>query len=394
MPSQRKTVLIISYSPLHRDPRILRQIQALKDDYDLESVGFTESGEASVPHFFLKQQPPHSFFGKILYVIKLMLHRYEHILEEYCNSIDVINSDIRRPDVIIANDWDGLWLAGKLIATKKWSAKVYFDAHEYEPRHFKSLTWRLFFRPIPCYVLKHYKKYISTMTTVCEGIAREYEKYLSFPENSIDIITNAPMYEPDLKPVPIGLYTRQGGVRLIHHGGAQSQRKLELMIDMMDYLDAEKYDLTFMLVHSDNDDYYDYLRQRAANHSNIHFIAPVPTVDISKELNKYDIGVYILPPTEYNSVHALPNKFFEYVQARLAIAIGHSVEMVNYVDKYQLGVYADSFEPKELAEKISSLSDEDIFMYKKNCDEFALELSAEPNIKKLRKIVSELEGAI
>jgi hypothetical protein len=36
-----KTVLIISYSPLHRDPRILRQIQALKDKYKIITIGYT-----------------------------------------------------------------------------------------------------------------------------------------------------------------------------------------------------------------------------------------------------------------------------------------------------------------------------------------------------------------
>ena len=167
------------------------------------------------------------------------------------------------------------------------------------------------------------------------------------------------------------------------------QRRLELMIEMMYYLDPKKYDLTFMLVASDKN-YYEKLKRLASKHSNIHFVDPVAVSEIPKELNKYDIGVYILPPCGYNNMHALPNKFFEYVQACLAIAIGHSVEMIDYIDKYHLGVYADNFKPKNLAEEISRLSEKDILMYKQNCHRFAQDLSAEGNIQQLKNIIASL----
>ena len=211
MPSQRKNVLIISYSPLHRDPRVLRQIQALKDEYNLTTIGLTNSGESKVTHFSFKEPVRHNLFGKLFHVLNIVFHRYEVILERIYGVSTIVTCDITVPSVIIANDWDGLYLAGKLIVAKKWASKVYFDAHEYEPKHFKSLMWKLFFKPLSCYVLKNYKKYISKMTTVCDGIAREYEKYLGFPKNSIGIITNAPMYEPDLSPTSIVLYSNGGG---------------------------------------------------------------------------------------------------------------------------------------------------------------------------------------
>jgi len=178
-------------------------------------------------------------------------------------------------------------------------------------------------------------------------------------------------------------------IRLIHHGGAIKGRKLELMIKMMRYLDPENFDLTFMLVPSDKT-YYDCLVKLARKYNNIHFIDAVSFSEITRILNNYDIGVYILKPKDFNKKYALPNKLFEFIQARLAIAIGPSIEMVKIIERYKLGVYSDNYSPKILAKCISQIKPEEIMKYKWNADKYARELSAEENIKKIKNIVAEL----
>jgi len=178
-------------------------------------------------------------------------------------------------------------------------------------------------------------------------------------------------------------------IGLIHHGGAMKGRKLELMIKMMKYLDPDKYELTFMLVRSDPE-YYNYLVKISQKYGNIRFIEPVCFSEITNTLNNYDIGIYILKPANYNDKHALPNKLFEFIQARLAIAIGPSVEMVKIVDRYNLGVHSKDFSPKSLAKAIIQLTPEKIMEYKRNSDKYAKELSAEENINKIREIIAEL----
>ncbi|MBR5016897.1 MAG: capsular biosynthesis protein, partial [Spirochaetia bacterium] len=88
--------------------------------------------------------------------------------------------------------------------------------------------------------------------------------------------------------------------------------------------------------------------------------------------------------------YALPNKFFEFVQARLAIAIGDSFEMKQYVKKYDLGIAADENSAEALAKEIIKLSKDDIMRYKQNAHKYARELSAETNMVELRKIADEL----
>ena len=99
--------------------------------------------------------------------------------------------------------------------------------------------------------------------------------------------------------------------------------------------------------------------------------------EICRRLNQYDVGIYLLPPVNFNHEHALPNKFFEFIQARLAVAIGPSPEMARIVNEYSLGVIAASFEPKALAAALDQLTDESIRAYKLAAGRAARELNYE-----------------
>jgi alkanesulfonate monooxygenase SsuD/methylene tetrahydromethanopterin reductase-like flavin-dependent oxidoreductase (luciferase family) len=72
----------------------------------------------------------------------------------------------------------------------------------------------------------------------------------------------------------------------------------------------------------------------------------------------------------------LPNKFFEFIQARLAVAIGPSPEMARLATRHGFGIVARSFEPQELAGCISALSAMDIERLKHQADQASHELHA------------------
>jgi len=386
--------LIISYSPLHRDPRILRQIQALKNDYKIITIGDTPVSNNSIIHYHTKISCKNIIqkylvkIKKILYLILNFYRFFPAILEVKLNLKYILSNNINTPDIIIANDWDGLYLSSELKKNKSWNAKIYFDAHEYFPKHFNAdIKWRLLLKPIIIQALRLCKNNFSIMSTVCSGIAKEYEKFFDLPVDSIRIITNAAEYNPALKPNNI----KDGKIRLIHHGGAQKERKLELMIDMMKYLDPNKYELNFMITKTDPD-YYNYLIKLAKKYKNINFIEPVSFSEITSKINNFDIGVYILKPESFNQKYALPNKLFEFIQARLAIAVGPSIEMVKIIERYNLGVHSKDFSSKSLANTISQLTPEQIMEYKYNSDKYAKELSAEENMNKIREIIAELAG--
>jgi hypothetical protein len=123
-------------------------------------------------------------------------------------------------------------------------------------------------------------------------------------------------------------------------------------------------------------DYYASLQEKFKDHPKISILAPVPTAEIIATINKYDIGLFLLPPVNFNYLNALPNKFFEFIQARLAIAIGPSPEMAKYVHKYDLGVVSDDFTPDTMASAIAAIPIDKIIYYKSQSHLYANELSS------------------
>jgi|SRR5690606_37717206 len=104
-------------------------------------------------------------------------------------------------------------------------------------------------------------------------------------------------------------------------------------------------------------------------------------------LNAFDVGVFLLPPVNPNYEYALPNKLFEFIQARLAVAIGPSPDMAEVVDGHQCGIVSQSFSPEEFAALINGLTYERLNAYKRASHSAAAELHAEAQGDRLIELV-------
>jgi len=370
-----KNILIISFSIISKDPRVMRQALALRLSNNVNIVGFGDNPSSNFCFYKLKTSN-NSFTVKLINAIKLLFCFYKSYYKKYT----VLNHDVLNQlqkckfDAVVANDVSALPLAFKLAG----QAPVFLDAHEYSPREFEDkFLWRVLYGRYYSRLCLEYLPRISGMMTVCQGIADEYER--TFGVKSV-VVTNAPSYR-DLCPSTVQPDT----IRMIHHGGAVPSRHLEDMIEMMGYLD-DRFMLDFMLVPSSKK-YLDQLKSKASLNVRIRFIDPVPMQEIPNVCNKYDIGVYLLPPVSFNSKYALPNKLFEFIQARLAVAIGPSPEMSSVVLQYDCGVVAGSFSPKELAEKLSALTSDQIQYFKNRSHDAAKHLCAEANAQTIIKLV-------
>jgi len=99
-----------------------------------------------------------------------------------------------------------------------------------------------------------------------------------------------------------------------------------------------------------------------------------------------------LPPANFNYRHALPNKFFEFVQGRLAVAIGPSPEMARLVRQYDCGIIADDFSPRAMADRLHRLDHDRIDHYKRQSHIAARELCFEKSADVLLSTVRKLVG--
>lgn len=337
-----KTVLLISFSVIRSDPRVMRQVRLLESGYDLTVAGFGAKPDANV-RFVEVVKPRASLVRKATWALKLLVGAFESYYwsQFHVKAAAGLLHDAA-PDVIIANDLSALPLALKLAKGKP----VIYDAHEYSPGEYEDqFLWRLLFGRYNHAFCQKYLPRTASMLTVCQGIADEYAQHYGVRPK---VVHNAPANQR-LSPSPV----RDDAIRMIHHGVASSARHLEVMIEMIGLLD-HRFTLDLMLIEVEPG-YMTFLRQKARNDVRIRFVAPVPMPQICRTINEYDVGLYLLPPDNFNHRHALPNKFFEFVQACLAVAIGPSPEMAALARKYECGIVAESFDPQALADVLSGL---------------------------------------
>jgi Glycosyltransferase Family 4 len=372
-------VLVISFSDLKRDPRVRRQIDALRAEHAVIAAG---TGDPEMPnvHFVGCQRATRTLARKLIEAVELVARRYE---AHYSHLAHV--AELRRKlsgttfDVAIANDVEALPLALALAGKRP----VILDAHEYAPRELEErAVWRIFKQGYAYYLCHTYLKRATRVITVAPGIAEEYERV--FDVKPIVVCNAAPARGLVVRPTPLR------SIRMIHHGHAIPTRRIENMIEVTRGLDG-RFQLDLVLVPT-FPRYLEKLKTMSGADTRVRFLPPLPLDNIVPFSNTYDIGLYLLQPSSFNNLHALPNKFFEFIQARLAVAIGPSPEMARIVSEFDCGVVANDFEPASLAGTLNRLTSADIDRMKAGSERAARVHNAEANAEKLRSIVASVLG--
>lgn len=368
--------LVISFSDLARDPRVDRQISFLAGEHEVIAAGFAPPAGPEME--FVDLSPPRlSGVPEMvrrarwaeLYAESLALRilgRHQHAFWRHpANRVAARRLAGVSADVVIANDLSALPLAVRVAG----EAPVIFDAHELSTEeHSQIRWWRMFAAPHVDALLRATLPRTAGMMTVSTGIAAAYaERYGVTPV----VVTNAPP-QSGLAPSPV-----DPPVRLIHHGIAVAERRLELMIEAMDLLD-DRFTLDLMLVPS-QPRYMSRLQRLASTRPRVRLLKPIPQRSIVGCCNEYDVGVFVLPPHNGNQLHVLPNKLFEFIQARLAVIVGPSPEMARVVRDHKCGLVTRDFTPAALAETLNGLTREAVASFKQRSDRAASLLSAERN---------------
>jgi hypothetical protein len=362
-----KKIIIIADRQLKTAPRVIREINALKNNYDIVTIGGGNNLENTIPNTEISRFDV-SFFDKILRKIFFYTkspYYYKHVFTSAVKKFGAFFKN-HQPSCVIVHEPKYLPI---LYAVKKSYGidfSVVFNAHEYHPLEFETQEFVKKYKPAILYFYKEYVTKVDLLVNVCEQIRVQCLK--DFNKDSI-VIPNAASWHNN-KPTKTG-----SKINIIHHGGAMAVRKIEVMIEMMAYL-PEHYTLTLMLT-DDGNGYLNELKKIAEPYKSIFFLAPVAFKKIVPTLLSYDIGLFILAPTSFNYEVALPNKLYEFVQARLCLAVSPNIEMKNLVEANDLGIVAKDYTAKAMATAILELTPTEIDKYKMNSDACAKKLSAE-----------------
>ena len=155
---------------------------------------------------------------------------------------------------------------------------------------------------------------------------------------------------------------------------ANRNRKIENYVDLLKLI-KHNCELHFYLV--GDEDYINELKNQNKENENVQFHEPVHLDEIVDMANNYDIGLCYFEPTTFNLKHCLPNKLFEYIQARMIVATGPSPDICNLLNRYNCGLISEEFTIKSLAESINNHTISDLNLKKKNAVFAASELCFE-----------------
>ena len=375
-------IIIFTNRTLHNAPRIIRQIDFLKDEYKIHTVGYTSPTIKLESFTNIKEFEPAFVIRGMLKILRTLFNS-PFLLKYNKSKENKINQfvNIIKPKLVFVHDAENLQYFANI--KHLYDFKLIFNAHEYYPLEFNERknwenTWQIYFETI-------YKKYLpktDLMINVCESIRQKC--LLEFNKDSI-LIPNAAFYSD----ISIKNNFKNGEIKIIHHGVALEGRKIEWMIDAVRNA-GEKYHLTLMLSNVGSD-YYKKLEKLIATISNIELTPPVSFNEIVPSINKYDIGLYLLPPSNFNNSVALPNKIFEFIQAKLCVLIGPAIEMEKLVYENNIGLVASENSPEAITKCLLKLDERKILMYKENSARCAKKLSAENYYQNYQNALNSIE---
>jgi glycosyltransferase involved in cell wall biosynthesis len=123
----------------------------------------------------------------------------------------------------------------------------------------------------------------------------------------------------------------------------------------------------------------------------VRFMGRLPFGELQSYTGQASLGISLEENLGMNYYYALPNKLFDYIQAGVPVLVSGLPEMRNMVEKYDVGMVAESHEPADLAIIIEKMmSDEEKRMtWKKNLNIAAKELCWENEKGKLVDIYRE-----
>lgn len=369
-PSDHPRILILTHTPIGREPRALKQIDYFVDRADVTTAGFGRAPRPGVEHIELDPEPKVRGLFRVpgMYPLLLSLRQYPLLEKVRPRTRDAYTKlKDREWDVIIAHDVQTLGLARRLQSRRG----ILVDLHEYAPRQNEfSTLWRLLIAPYYRWICRTMVPEAASVTTVGQGIVDEYKRIFGFEPT---LVVNATPFH-DLEPKK-----PSSPIRLVHSGIPAPARKLEVMIEAVKAT-TNHVTLDLFLI-QDGSAYYEHLVRLADDDPRITFQQPVPYEQLVSTLNEYDVGLSVIAPTTFNLAWCLPNKFFDFVQARLGVVVGPSPEMARFVDRYRIGAVADDFSSDALRRVLDSLNRQQVTEWKRASHDHARELSSDVQVK-------------
>lgn len=361
-----KKALVLSYSPVARDPRVRRQIQWLKSSgFEVEVCGLGPApcvGEASYDEI----QIPSLFHRIVSYLFLTHKLRASLLVGQPLIGLLERLSESGVYDVVLLNDLDFLSVDALFSTPEGKPSRVAIDLHEYFYDLGGSLLWKILNSRYYSWLLSLLEsRQLMSVVTVSDEIAELYRIKLG---RQIGTVLNVPM---PLAQAPTSnlksIDNTPETIRIIHHGIYGKGRGIWRMLRAMQLVKGS-FELHLMLVGSGTAKYFVQMGiHLLLLRDKVFLVKPVEFDSINTKLREFDLGLIFFHPPHSTSLRlAMPNKLFEFLNADLGLILGPSPVMKPMVEKWNLGVVSESWSRQDLAEAIDSLDRQKVRVFKEN----------------------------
>ena len=366
--ARKPRALIASLSPIHRDPRVLNQITWLREaGVEIDVIGTTKGPDLpGVSYFFVNQLSliqrlvsymalrPNERFDKL--VIRRTDESVWNRLSEGFYSHAVLNDLdfiplLAHPEVVVAPE-----------------THVHLDLHEYFPGTKGPLIWEITQRKYLNWLIEESRRVVtSSNSTVSAELCSEYNNF--YPGMDFRPITNAPQVgQAAFQP------RESRTIEVIYHGNAGKGRSLVRILWAFRTL-GDNFNLTYMLVCSPAKRLgFKLFAWALGLSSSFTILNPVKTSEIVQTVEKFDMGIMILPPVFRNLEFAFPNKLFETLAGGAGVICGKSKSMAKLVREGNLGVVVPGWSSRAIREAISMISREQVEVFRQNASKARIDL--------------------
>ncbi len=408
-----RTAWIISYTPVSKEPRVLRQAKALQNA-GWKVVVFGFDGLEPVPKewVFVSVQNAGPCWGRIkkaIFVRTLNLLLYTGIVIANFGIISKIKglgarlshfacysffwrrrvikafADSKseyRPDIVLAHDYFTSDVAIEI--GEKFEIPVVLDCHEYSVGQYAHNSHWVKWHQTVVYELQNYLfPKLNGITVVCDGISEllATDHKLKCPKR---VIRSVPFFSS--QPFrPTG-----DVITILYHGEIFPARALHIAVRSMRLWRPE---FRFILRGYSDPTYVALLRQIASEvgvADRLEIQPPVSFDQIVPTANEADVGYFVHSDCSPQRRFALPNKFFEYVMAGLALVVSDLPEMARLVRQYQFGELVPECEEEVIAHAINSLDKVRIDEMKQRSLAAAKELHWDAENEKMMSLYQEI----
>lgn len=287
--------------------------------------------------------------------------------------------------ILLANDLDSL-LPYYLVSKIKCLPLV-FDSHE-----IYSELPSLHNRPNTKRVWKILEKFlvpkVEHFYTVSDGYANWFEKqYGKRPF----VVRNVPYLQKlndkeDLIFFKLPAVPAQHKI-VLYQGALNMSRGLELMIEAMQSVDQCMF---WIAGDGPKNNELRALVHRLNLNDKVFFLGNVPPQILKTITPLAEVGISLEQDLGISYKYALPNKVFDYFQAKVPVLSTYLPEIKAIVEQYKAGRVIKKHEAKHIAEELNILLAEGKFSYRENLKKAALECCWENEEKILKQVFDQV----